>query len=110
MVEQVCSLTKNGGVFFLLHTVQCVLSLEFFFFYLSHSGVCMQASHSYFDFISQMTKDFEHFFKSFLVISDSCVETSLFSSVPDFLIGLFELLVYNLLSYLKFWILAPCQM
>lgn len=84
--------------------------LSFFFFYLSHSGVCMQASHSYFDFISQMTKDFELFFKSFLVISDSCVETSLFSSVPDFLIGLFELLVYNLLSYLKFWILAPCQM
>jgi len=47
--------------------------------------------------ISLMTKDAEYFFKCFLAIRYSSVEKSLFSSVPHFLIGLFELLVSNFL-------------
>jgi hypothetical protein len=39
--------------------------------------------------ISQITKDFEHFFKCFSATQDSSVVNSLFSYMPHFLIGLF---------------------
>jgi hypothetical protein len=39
--------------------------------------------------ISLLTKDVEHFFKCFSSMRDSSVENSLFSSVLQFLIGLF---------------------
>ena len=48
-----------------------------------------------------MTKNFEHFFKCFLVNWDSSVDKSLFSNIPCFLIGLFGLLVSNFLSSLN---------
>jgi hypothetical protein len=47
-----------------------------------------------------MTKDVEHFFRYLLAIRVSSVETSLFSSVPQFLIGLFDFLESNFLSSL----------
>jgi hypothetical protein len=64
--------------------------------------------------ISLMTKDVEHFFRCFSVIRYSSVENFLFSSVPNFLIGLFGSLESNLLSSLYildiYWILALYQM
>jgi hypothetical protein len=53
--------------------------------------------------ISLMIKDVEHFFRCFPAIRYSSVENSLFSSVPDFLMGLFEFLESSLLS--SFYIL-----
>ena len=47
-----------------------------------------------------MSKDVEHFFKCFSAIRDSSVENSLLSSVHQFLIRLFRLLVSNFLSFL----------
>ena len=45
--------------------------------------------------MSLMTKDFEQFFKYFLVIGDSPAVSSLFSSIPHIVVGLFDLLVSN---------------
>jgi len=49
---------------------------------------------------SLMTKNVEHFFRYFSAIRFSSVENSLFSSVPHFLICLFDSLESNFLSYL----------
>jgi hypothetical protein len=48
--------------------------------------------------ISLMIKDVEHFFRCFSAIQYSSVENSLFSSVPHFLIVLFDSLESNFLS------------
>jgi hypothetical protein len=53
--------------------------------------------------ISLMTKDVEHFFRFFSAILYSSVENSLFSSDPQFLIGLFGSLESNFLSSL--WVI-----
>jgi hypothetical protein len=50
--------------------------------------------------ISLMTKDVDKFFKCFSAIKQSSVDSSLFNSVPHFLIGLFALLVFNFLNSL----------
>ena len=50
--------------------------------------------------ISMMIKDVEHFFRCFSAIRYSSVENSLFSSVPHFLMGLFEFLESIFLSSL----------
>jgi hypothetical protein len=47
-----------------------------------------------------MTKGVEHFFRCFLAIQYSSVENSLFSFVPQFLIGIFGSLESNSLSSL----------
>jgi hypothetical protein len=47
-----------------------------------------------------MTKDVEIFFRCFSALQTSSVETSLFSSVPHFLIGLFGSLESNFFSFL----------
>jgi hypothetical protein len=49
---------------------------------------------------SLMIKDVEHFFKCFSALWYSSVENSLFSSVPQFLMGLFEFLESSFLSSL----------
>jgi hypothetical protein len=48
--------------------------------------------------ISLMIKDVEHFFQCFSTLQYSSVENSLFSSVPHFLMGLFEFLEFCSLS------------
>jgi hypothetical protein len=48
--------------------------------------------------VSLITKDVEHFFGCFSTIQVSSVGNSLFSSVPQFLIGLFDCLESNFLS------------
>jgi len=51
-----------------------------------------------------MTKDVEHFFRCFSAIQHSSVESSLFSSVAYFIIGLFDSLESNFLSSLaRMW-------
>jgi hypothetical protein len=45
-----------------------------------------------------MTKDFDLFLKHISSIWDFSVESSVFSSIPHFLIGLFEWLTFNFLS------------
>jgi hypothetical protein len=50
--------------------------------------------------ISLMIKDVEHFFKCFSALRYSSVENSLFTSVPHFLMGLFEFLEFSFLSSL----------
>jgi hypothetical protein len=57
--------------------------------------------------ISLMIKDVEHFFKGFSTIQVSSVENSLFSSVPHFLIGLFDCLESNFLSSLYILDISP---
>jgi hypothetical protein len=57
--------------------------------------------------ISLMTKDVEHFFRCFLAIRYSSVENSLFSSVPHFLIVLFDFLESNFLSSLYILAISP---
>jgi hypothetical protein len=66
VVIQVCNPTRNGGVFvFSLHPHQHVLSLEGFFFLILAIFIGMTLSlRVIFIFISLMSKDFEHFFKS----------------------------------------------
>jgi hypothetical protein len=53
--------------------------------------------------VSLMTKDFEHFFKSFLAIQDSSLVNSLFGS----LIGLFGLLEVSVLRSLLILNISP---
>ena len=50
--------------------------------------------------ISLMIKDAEHFFRCFSAIQYSSAENSLFSSVPHFLMGLFDFLESTFLSSL----------
>ena len=50
--------------------------------------------------ISLISKDFEHFFRSFSAIQDFSVVKSWFSSIPHILIGLFGFLDDNFLSSL----------
>jgi hypothetical protein len=50
--------------------------------------------------ISLMTNAGVHLFKCFSPIPDSSIENSLFSSEPQFLIGLFGLVVSKFLNYL----------
>ena len=52
-------------------------------------------------FISLVAKNIEHIFR------DLSVENFLFSSVPHFVIGLFELLVFNSLSSLYILDISP---
>ena len=54
-----------------------------------------------------MIKDVEHFFSCFSVILSSSVETSLFSSVPHFLIELFVSLENNFLSSIYLLDISP---
>ena len=54
-----------------------------------------------------MTKDVQHFFMYFLAIWYSSVENSLFSSVPQFLIGLFDSVESNFLSSLCILDISP---
>jgi hypothetical protein len=54
-----------------------------------------------------MVKDVEHFFRCFSAIWYSSVESSLFSSVPHFLIGLFDFLESSFLSSLHILDLSP---
>ena len=56
--------------------------------------------------ISLMTKDVKHFLRCFSAIQYSSIENFLFSSVPRFLIGLFDSLVSNFLSFCIPWILG----
>jgi hypothetical protein len=57
--------------------------------------------------ISLVAKDFENFFRCFSAIQDSSVVNSQFSSIPNFLIGLFSFLVINLLSILYILDISP---
>jgi len=57
--------------------------------------------------ISLMTKDVQHFFRSFSAIPHSSPENSLFSSEPHFSIGLFVSLRSNFLSYLYILDISP---
>jgi hypothetical protein len=57
--------------------------------------------------ISLMIKDLEHFFRCFSAIRYSSVENSLFSSVPHFLMGLFEYLEFSFLSSLYVLDISP---
>ena len=57
--------------------------------------------------ISLITKNFEHFFKCFSAIQDSSVVTSLFSTIPHFLIELFGFLVVSFLSSLYTLDISP---
>jgi hypothetical protein len=57
--------------------------------------------------ISLMIKDMEHFFRCFSAIQYSSVENSLFSSVPNFLIGLFGFPESNFLSSLNIFDISP---
>ena len=50
--------------------------------------------------ISLMAKDVQHFLRCFSAIRYSSTENFLFSSVPHFLIGLFDFLVSGFLCYL----------
>ena len=54
-----------------------------------------------------MTMDFEHFFNCFSAIPDSSVVSSLFSSVLNFLIGLFVSLEINFLNSLYILDISP---
>jgi hypothetical protein len=58
-------------------------------------------------YISLMIKDVEHFFRCFSVIRYSSVDNSLFSSVPDFLMGLFDFLESSFLSSLYISDISP---
>ena len=57
--------------------------------------------------ISLMIKGAEHFFRCFSAIRYSSVENSLFSSVPHFLMGLFEFLEFIFLSSLYILDMSP---
>jgi hypothetical protein len=57
--------------------------------------------------ISLMIKDVEHFFRCFLALQYNSVENSLFSSVPPFLIGLFDFLESSFLSSLYILDISP---
>jgi hypothetical protein len=58
--------------------------------------------------ISLMTKDGEHFFRYFSALQYSLLENSLFSSVPHFLMVLFNFLESTFLSSLYiYWMLVP---
>jgi hypothetical protein len=57
--------------------------------------------------ISLITKDFEHFFRCFSVIQDSSVVDSQFSSIHQFLIGLFGFWVISFLSSLYILDISP---
>jgi hypothetical protein len=57
--------------------------------------------------ISLMIKDVEHFFSGASAIQYSSVENSLFSSVPQFLMWLFEFLESNFLSSLYILDISP---
>ena len=57
--------------------------------------------------ISLTIKDAEHFFKCFSAIRYSSVENSLFSSVPHFLMELFEFLEFSFLSSLYILDISP---
>ena len=56
--------------------------------------------------ISLMIKGVEHFIRCFSATRYSSVENSLFSSVPHFLIGLFDSLESNSLVLCIYWMLA----
>jgi hypothetical protein len=57
--------------------------------------------------ISLMNKDVEYFFKYFSALWYSPVENSLFSSVPQYLMGLFEFLEFSFLSCLYILDISP---
>ena len=54
-----------------------------------------------------MTKDVDHFFRRFSATGCSLVENSFLSSVPHFLIGLFDSLESNFLSSLCILDISP---
>ena len=54
-----------------------------------------------------MIKDVEHFFRCFSAIRYSSVENSLFSSVPHFLLGLYDFLESSFLSSLYILDICP---
>ena len=57
--------------------------------------------------ISLMIKDVEHFFRGFSAIRYSSGENSLFSSEPQFLMGLFDFLKSTFLSSLYMLDISP---
>jgi hypothetical protein len=57
--------------------------------------------------ISLMIKNVEHFSRCFLALQYSSLENSLFSSVPHFLMGLFEFLKSSFLSSLYILDISP---
>ena len=83
---------------FFPHPLQQLLSPEFFILAIL-TGIRWNLS-VVLIYISLITKDAEHFFRCFRAICVSSVENSLFSSVPHFLIGLFDSLETNFLSSL----------
>ena len=73
----------------------------------SHSDWCEVESQGCFICISLMIKDVEHFCKCFSALQYSSVENSLFSSVPHYLMGLFEFLEFSFLSSLYILAISP---
>ena len=57
--------------------------------------------------ISLIIKDFEHFFRCFSAILDTSVINSQFSSIPQFLIGLFVCFLASFLSSLYILDISP---
>jgi|UPI00000E97A0 hypothetical protein len=87
------------------HPCQHLLSSEFFILALL-TGVKWNLS-VVLICLSLMIKDVEHFFRCFSVIWYSSVENSLFSSVPHFLMGLFDFLESSFLSSLYILNISP---
>ena len=105
MVVPPCNPTSNGGVFLSPHPRQHLLSHEFLILAIL-TGVRWNLR-VVLICISLMTKDVEHFFRCFSAIQYFSVENSLFSSVPHFLIGLFDSLESNFLSSLYILDISP---
>jgi hypothetical protein len=96
MVVQACNSTSNGSVLLSPHPHQHLL-LPKFLILATLSGVTWNVR-VVLIYISLMTKNVEHFFRCFSAIQYSSGGNSLFSSVPQFLKGLFGSLELHFLS------------